>query len=367
MTRELKLALIVGFLLVMVVTVLLSDHYSKSRQSDLAADTPARPTLVPDLSPEVEEPETALAIGDGGPIGPDMPLTGGPQNSSNTQQPVRMADGSIAGNDGLGQVPEGGNTAVPNGDPVVFNQGRDDQNRLLAEAVARATRRLSGEDGSMPEALKREFVNGTPGPSGTPVPNETETKLAEETQLPEPAAERIHTVVAGDTLTKVARKYYNDGNAWKQLAAYNSGVIGKDAQVRIGAKLRIPSPEVLAGKTPAARPVVREPAPLVVADKTKKPVAERPEVKPLPKDAVNADKSKVAKNDPTKIQLPPKSPSKAKAPTYTVRKGDTLREIARTQLGSVARADEIIQLNPKLIKDPNNVPAGAVLTLPNKA
>lgn len=366
MTRELKLALIVGFLLVMVVTVLLSDHYSKSRQSDLAADTAARPTLVPDISPEIEEPESTLVIGDGGPIGPEMPLTGGPQNSSNTQQPVRMADGSIAGNDGLGQTPEVGNTPGTTGDPVVFNQGRDDQNRLLAEAVARATRRLSGEDGSMPEALKREFVNGTPGPSGTAVPNETETKLAEETKLPEPAAERIHTVVAGDTLTKVARKYYNDGNAWKQLASYNSGVIGKDGQVRVGAKLRIPSAEVLAGKTPAARPAVREPAPLVVADdKTKKPAAVRPEVKPLPKDAVNADK-KVAKNEPSKSVLP-KSPAGAKAPTYTVRKGDTLREIARTQLGSVARADEIIQLNPKLIKDPNNVPAGAVLTLPNKA
>ena len=36
MTRELKLALIVGFALVLVVTVLISDHLSHARQTELA-------------------------------------------------------------------------------------------------------------------------------------------------------------------------------------------------------------------------------------------------------------------------------------------------------------------------------------------
>src|SRR3954470_12184985 len=42
-TRELKLALIVGFALVLVVTVLISDHLSHARQTELAGNIPAEP------------------------------------------------------------------------------------------------------------------------------------------------------------------------------------------------------------------------------------------------------------------------------------------------------------------------------------
>ncbi len=42
-TRELKLALIVGFALVLVVTVLISDHLSHARQTELAGNIQPEP------------------------------------------------------------------------------------------------------------------------------------------------------------------------------------------------------------------------------------------------------------------------------------------------------------------------------------
>lgn len=51
--------------------------------------------------------------------------------------------------------------------------------------------------------------------------------------------------------------------------------------------------------------------------------------------------------------------------TYTVVKGDTLYSIARTQLGSPKRVNDIIALNPGLTKD-GVLPVGKVLKLPAK-
>jgi nucleoid-associated protein YgaU len=51
--------------------------------------------------------------------------------------------------------------------------------------------------------------------------------------------------------------------------------------------------------------------------------------------------------------------------SYTVRKGDTLTGIARTQLGDAARIKDILSLNPGI--DPAALAIGAVLVLPARA
>ncbi len=384
MTRELKLALIVGFFLVMVVTVLLSDHYSKSRQSELAADMPAKPTLVPNLASEPDDGESAevlLASNRVGGMGPDAPLVGPVVPNETQYPPIRTADQTTAGEQSPGTgFPPGAQSAESAPFTLVQGTSRDEQNRLLKETVDRAMERLAGRGGARPEAIGRETVDSGPGGrvgGGTLVAERPiETALSRETLVPS-NADRIHVVASGETLTKVARRYYNDGAMWKQLAAYNAGIAGKDGQVRVGAKLKIPAMDVLAGKSAAPRLPVREPKPVVVTKSNRRP-GERPETKVLPDDVVTPKESKVKdskvaiglKNPPKPAvgkPAPGRSPAKAptKAPTtYTVRAGDTLRDIAREQLGSVARADEIIQLNRKVITDPNNVPEGAVLTLP---
>ncbi|GIF14243.1 LysM peptidoglycan-binding domain-containing protein [Actinoplanes teichomyceticus] len=50
--------------------------------------------------------------------------------------------------------------------------------------------------------------------------------------------------------------------------------------------------------------------------------------------------------------------------TYTVRRGDTLTGIARSQLGNASRWPEIYLLNRSVIRNPNQIFAGQVLALP---
>ena len=52
--------------------------------------------------------------------------------------------------------------------------------------------------------------------------------------------------------------------------------------------------------------------------------------------------------------------------TYTVKKGDTLSEIAKEQLGKASRYPEIFEMNKPMLKDPDKIYPGQVLRLPAK-
>jgi LysM repeat protein len=54
----------------------------------------------------------------------------------------------------------------------------------------------------------------------------------------------------------------------------------------------------------------------------------------------------------------------ANGPSYTVQPGDTLSGIAEEQLGDANRWPEIFVLNRGIIRDPNRISPGQVLTLP---
>ena len=42
-----------------------------------------------------------------------------------------------------------------------------------------------------------------------------------------PAAPRTYTVVAGDSLSKIAKKFYGDGNKWKRIFEANRAHFGQ--------------------------------------------------------------------------------------------------------------------------------------------
>ncbi len=57
-----------------------------------------------------------------------------------------------------------------------------------------------------------------------------------------------YTVVAGDTLSKIARKSYGNSKLWQKIYAANKGAIGGDpANLRVGMKLTIPNADAIAG------------------------------------------------------------------------------------------------------------------------
>ena len=54
-------------------------------------------------------------------------------------------------------------------------------------------------------------------------------------------AEKVYVVVSGDSLSKIAKRFYGDANDWRRIYEANREVIGANPDlIRPGQKLRIP-------------------------------------------------------------------------------------------------------------------------------
>ena len=53
-------------------------------------------------------------------------------------------------------------------------------------------------------------------------------------------AAQYHEVVKGDTLSKIAQKYYGDPSLYPQIFEANRDILTDPNKIRIGQKLRIP-------------------------------------------------------------------------------------------------------------------------------
>jgi LysM repeat protein len=153
-------------------------------------------------------------------------------------------------------------------------------------------------------------AGAAPAGAGTPVTLDTPKPVAPA------AAETIYTVVAGDSLWKIAHKHYGGGDVQKSIDAIYAAnpTLGVDESLKIGQKLKLP-----AG-------VAKDPARLS-AD--------------LQADATGGR-------------------------TYEVKEGDSLSTIAKKELGSTKRWTEIYELNRTRISDPAKIKVGMKLTLPPK-
>ena len=76
-----------------------------------------------------------------------------------------------------------------------------------------------------------------------PKPDFSNVKSGASSTAPPPAkaAEpRTYTVVAGDNLSKIAKKFYGDANKWKKLFEANKDTIKNPDLIKIGQVLRVP-------------------------------------------------------------------------------------------------------------------------------
>ena len=55
-----------------------------------------------------------------------------------------------------------------------------------------------------------------------------------------PTSDRLYTVVSGDSLSKIAKKFYGNGNAWKSIFDANRDKISNPDLIHPGQVLRIP-------------------------------------------------------------------------------------------------------------------------------
>lgn len=299
MTREHKLALIVGFSLVLVLGVLLSDHFSKARSMD-----PAIAAAQPGQAGQFGANNALVAV---------TPPTALPPTEVNRVSPQGLPSGA-----GKADVV----TQMQPLSPPSHTPGRES-----VEIVTAVPRGEVGRNGGVSTPLV--------GIDESPIPSGPAGSLPVSRQ-----PLRRHDVKEGDSIYRIASSVYGDGNLWTKIRDYpgNKNKIGDNGAMRDGVTLLLPPLDVLQGKAVLADERVG--AAPTGASPTPQP--------PQGQDAATRDDSKNA----------------VKTATYTVKSGDTLASIARRKLGSVAKTQDIIDLNRSQLSDPDDLKIGMVLKLP---
>lgn len=321
MTREQKLALVLGFAAVLVVGLLISDHLAATRSTDLE-DAPHDATVLVDSS-EGQALRRVVTL-----PGTEEEFRGRPVTRTPERQfsaaPLEEASAvaTVPDDEPIDNLPDAPVEFILGANGGEQNTGSDSVIGRMGDAVA---------DGA--EGLAERLRNLTTRVGDSRI--ESMGMLGDEPG--QPVSRRVstgpvvvqHHVQANESLYKIAAKYYGDGNAWRRIAKDNEGRVGDNGSVREGVTLRILDPTV--GSTPD-QAVARAPV--------------KPGVEPIAK--------------PQTRIVEPKN-----ALTYTVKSGDTLGEISQNVLGTIRRQHELIALNRDVLKDPDQLRAGMVLKLPS--
>jgi nucleoid-associated protein YgaU len=321
-TREQKLALIIGFSLVLLVGVLISDHLSRARQARIASvggsESPA--PLATGATPRDPLKGLEIAL--------NTPATISPATAPGPTEPVQSMPPQP-------QV----TVAGPSEAPITIAQGTShgsaDDTPLLQAVKNVGGTMLVGKNGVtdiiLPGAVKTTAMNA-PTPNTAQQVSQSPSSANPPKTLATNETIRLHAVQKGETMFQIAAKYYGTGHLWQELAKFN-GVANKDGVVRVGTRLRIPSKDVLLGR-PTRTETAGRTSPLPPSDKA----------------------------IPGRRQDLPVVKPEIKLATYTVKKGETLGEISKKVLGSSKRCQELAEFNK--LEDEDSIPAGTVLKVP---
>ena len=333
MTRENKLAMVVGFGLLLFVGILVSDHFSTAQR----------------------------------------------QGSANLDRPdpsrIRVARQiSIA--------PIAGATTVQSTEVMAANTSTDVRptSNLIAAPPQEVPRTTTGV----------RPISNVPNAAPETVIASTEKIKTTKVQESEPGVQ-LHPIAEGETLYSICAKEYGDGSLWKELAEYNKKALPNAAKLRKGVTLRLPPVEqlrhgaVLASTAKGARVSVtpqeqdgaalhgsanlnskfNEQTPLLaaadIASVDMAPTKTGAQSGVIEVAVVNT-KPAVAK---ASTQLPTKPTNKSAAgTTYVVQKGDTLGSIAKNKLGKTSRWKEIAEANGSTLSNPAALSPGMSIQLP---
>lgn len=273
MTRENKLALVVGFGLILFVGILISDHFSIVRNqqaADLSNQMVMEPTAkqvndtkLIDLNPRrqpLPQPETS-----GTPAVSTTVINGGQHPSEQVRPEQRTtinpegmpAPERIVMQPGSQVLP--GFETVQSEPPAVqvrFHDVRNGEtlfaicrqyyggtslvnalaqhNKMSDPAALRVGRRLM-----IPSA--EELGGRSPaGPTGNAVANATQpVNATKPATTNKPAAPTTYTVKEGDSLAQIAQRFLGSTTKWKKLHDMNRDVIDDPDDIKVGTVLRV--------------------------------------------------------------------------------------------------------------------------------
>jgi len=318
MTKENKLALVVGFGLVLLVGILISDHFSTARQQTAAELVQISDPLV--LRDRQNDPQLL----DFQP--PPPPVQQMPQ-SPLTQQ--HAADPNHVIQD-PSQHPYNATVYVDPrnvGQPVSsgFMASREQQVIRLPDLQRNEIQYVDiGVDENGNRVLRPVEAPQSPAVTMTGQ-QQTRPAVAQPKLAP---GEQLHTIAAGESLSSICAKHYGNRSLVKALARHN-GLENPDV-VKAGTSLRIPPVAVLTGTASNAKPA----------------------------ESISANAGGVTR---AAGNAPAKPASNA---TYTVQPGDTLSSIAAKLMGSAGKWEELYEHNASVIDDPEHVIVGTVIRIP---
>lgn len=224
MNREQKIALIIGFAVVLVVGVLVSDHLSGARHLQLADATEGDTGRI-EASPVAFLPDHQAQP-------PQLKFAGPDTDTPNAVQPVLREPETIVEPFRFAQG--GGGTDSPLGKVLASTDDpEDDSTESWRDSFTGFAQNISeGFNNGVREAAVIE-----PRRDQAPAGKTQHTDTRKEASPPAPVR---HTVLPNQPLYKIAKQYLGDGNKWREIAAANPGKVGKDGSVRAGVTLTIP-------------------------------------------------------------------------------------------------------------------------------
>jgi len=265
MTRENKLALVVGFGLILFVGILLSDHFSTARQqqsADLTDETEQRP-----VAARLEDPDLID-------FEPSKPKADNKNNNdrNNTGQPAMRPERTATNSE---VRPLGRDAPKPGFDVIEMGEtpevGLDDKRaRELTwrfhhvqkgESLITICREYYG-DGSLAAELakfneidnpdrinvgrtlripKAEVLIRGHGPVREQNNESSESRADErESSSQQNQKYRTYTVKKGDMLSELARRFLGSGKRWGELYELNKDVIDDPDNVVVGTVIKVP-------------------------------------------------------------------------------------------------------------------------------
>lgn len=128
---------------------------------------------------------------------------------------------------------------------------------------------------------------------------------------------KTYTIQKNDSLWKVSKSFYGTGTHWKRIYSANKDVLPNSTTLPVDRELRIPAP---------------------------------------PEREQTASEDGSEQQPPFQVDNPDR--------WYKFKKGDRLWDVAKKQLGSGTRYNEILKLNKERIEDPEHIRSGTWLLLP---
>jgi len=282
MTRENKLALVVGFGLVLFVGILVSDHLSAVHReqpadlNDRLTQRTARETGVIEVGPQrppmaVNSAQANRRVGDsgsGGGTATDAPVTPGsapvdlPRDPLlSNGSPVQRADGRRPEGTPPATTPVVPNNANNSNDAIVLGNGRvpvtaREHVHVVApgETLSAIARRHYGS-ATVPVVERLAAHNGLRNPNALRVGAELRLPAAEavgvgsggvvntadrRTVAPTIRFEE-YTVKQGDTLSSIAERFLNSKGRWREIVEHNRDRIENPDRLIPGTRIRVPS------------------------------------------------------------------------------------------------------------------------------